>query len=83
MRANTEKVGLINWALMILLGVPKAAVLEASLPLDYVKILESIHSFYCLREMVSGVLTDCIHGVTLRVPKEGCGPGEAWFSALD
>ena len=67
MRANTEKVGLINWALMILLGVSKAAVLEASLPLDYVKILESIHSFYYLREMVSGVLTDTDHGCSQKM----------------
>lgn len=32
MRANTEKVGLINWALMILLGVSKAAVLKPACP---------------------------------------------------
>ena len=68
MRVNTEKVGLRNWALMNLLGVPKTIVFEANLPLDYVKILELINSFYCLREMVSeGVLTDTDHGCSQKM----------------
>ena len=53
---------------MILLGVLKAAVFEAGLTLDYVKILESINSFYCLREMVSEeVLTDIDHGCSQKM----------------
>ena len=43
MSANTEKVGLRDWALMILLEDPRPATLKASLPLDNFKIFQSVN----------------------------------------